>query len=96
MPLVTFDRPKCTRPHRSTACTDLHAGTGMTTDLLVGIPSARWSVQLPGCNIRVREALPIASFITPVPGGVGPMTIAALLLEQTVVAAERRMLTLID
>ena len=46
-------------------------------------------------NVNFREALPIASFITPVPGGVGPMTIA-LLLEQTVVAAERRMLTLID
>ena len=46
-------------------------------------------------DVNFREALPIASFITPVPGGVGPMTIA-LLLEQTVVAAERRMLTLID
>ena len=46
-------------------------------------------------DVNFREALPIASFITPVPGGVGPMTIA-LLLEQTVVAAETRMLTLID
>ena len=46
-------------------------------------------------DVNFREALPIAGFITPVPGGVGPMTIA-LLLEQTVVAAERRMLTLID
>lgn len=46
-------------------------------------------------NVNFREALPIASYITPVPGGVGPMTIA-LLLVQTVVAAERRMLTLID
>jgi len=46
-------------------------------------------------DVNFREALPIASFITPVPGGVGPMTIA-LLLEQTVVAAERRMLRLTD
>jgi methylenetetrahydrofolate dehydrogenase (NADP+)/methenyltetrahydrofolate cyclohydrolase len=46
-------------------------------------------------DVNFREALPIASYITPVPGGVGPMTIA-LLLVQTVVAAERRMLTLID
>ena len=45
-------------------------------------------------DVNFREALPIASFITPVPGGVGPMTIAVP-LEQTVVAAERRMLTLI-
>ena len=50
--------------------------------------------QGPVGDVNFREALPIASFITPVPGGVGPMTIA-LLLEQTVVAAERRMLTLI-
>ena len=35
---------------------------------------------------RVRE---IASWITPVPGGVGPMTIA-MLMKNTVVAAERR------
>jgi len=54
MPLVTSEHPKCTRPRRSTACTDLHAGTRMRTDLLVGIPSARCGVQLPGCNIWVR------------------------------------------
>ena len=41
-------------------------------------------------DVNFTEALPIASFITPVPGGVGPMTIA-LLLEQTVTAAERRL-----
>jgi 5,10-methylene-tetrahydrofolate dehydrogenase/methenyl tetrahydrofolate cyclohydrolase len=35
---------------------------------------------------RVRE---IASWITPVPGGVGPMTIA-MLMRNTVTAAERR------
>ena len=35
---------------------------------------------------RVRE---VASWITPVPGGVGPMTIA-MLMKNTVIAAERR------
>jgi methylenetetrahydrofolate dehydrogenase (NADP+)/methenyltetrahydrofolate cyclohydrolase len=34
------------------------------------------------------EALGRASLLTPVPGGVGPMTIAVL-LDQTVTAAER-------
>lgn len=46
-------------------------------------------------DVNFREALSMASLITPVPGGVGPMTIT-LLVQQTVVAAERRMLTLID
>jgi methylenetetrahydrofolate dehydrogenase (NADP+)/methenyltetrahydrofolate cyclohydrolase len=35
------------------------------------------------------EAVGVAGLITPVPGGVGPMTIA-MLLEQTVSAAEQR------
>jgi len=35
------------------------------------------------------EAAQVASAITPVPGGVGPMTIA-MLLRNTVVAAHRR------
>jgi methylenetetrahydrofolate dehydrogenase (NADP+)/methenyltetrahydrofolate cyclohydrolase len=38
-------------------------------------------------DVAFDEALPIASLLTPVPGGVGPMTIAVL-LHQTVVAAE--------
>jgi methylenetetrahydrofolate dehydrogenase (NADP+)/methenyltetrahydrofolate cyclohydrolase len=40
-------------------------------------------------DVAFDEALAVASFITPVPGGVGPMTIAVL-LEQTVEAAEQR------
>ncbi len=40
-------------------------------------------------DVHFAEALPVASLITPVPGGVGPMTIAVL-LEQTVTAAEQR------
>jgi methylenetetrahydrofolate dehydrogenase (NADP+)/methenyltetrahydrofolate cyclohydrolase len=38
-------------------------------------------------DVAFDEARPVASLITPVPGGVGPMTIA-LLIEQTVTAAE--------
>ncbi|MHB8429588.1 MAG: bifunctional 5,10-methylenetetrahydrofolate dehydrogenase/5,10-methenyltetrahydrofolate cyclohydrolase [Acidimicrobiales bacterium] len=40
-------------------------------------------------DVVLEEAMGVASLITPVPGGVGPMTIA-LLLEQTVAAAEGR------
>jgi methylenetetrahydrofolate dehydrogenase (NADP+)/methenyltetrahydrofolate cyclohydrolase len=40
-------------------------------------------------DVSFAEAANIAGAITPVPGGVGPMTIACL-LENTVVAAERR------
>jgi methylenetetrahydrofolate dehydrogenase (NADP+)/methenyltetrahydrofolate cyclohydrolase len=39
-------------------------------------------------DVAYDEAVQVAGFITPVPGGVGPMTIA-LLIEQTVMAAER-------
>jgi methylenetetrahydrofolate dehydrogenase (NADP+)/methenyltetrahydrofolate cyclohydrolase len=39
-------------------------------------------------DVAYDEALYVAGFITPVPGGVGPMTIA-MLMEQTVLAAER-------
>jgi methylenetetrahydrofolate dehydrogenase (NADP+)/methenyltetrahydrofolate cyclohydrolase len=39
-------------------------------------------------DVAFEEAERVASFITPVPGGVGPMTIA-ILIEQTVQAAER-------
>jgi methylenetetrahydrofolate dehydrogenase (NADP+)/methenyltetrahydrofolate cyclohydrolase len=40
-------------------------------------------------DVNFDEARPVASLITPVPGGVGPMTIAVL-LDQTVTAAEQR------
>jgi methylenetetrahydrofolate dehydrogenase (NADP+) / methenyltetrahydrofolate cyclohydrolase len=40
-------------------------------------------------DVAFDEAITRASLLTPVPGGVGPMTIAVL-LHQTVVAAERR------
>jgi methylenetetrahydrofolate dehydrogenase (NADP+)/methenyltetrahydrofolate cyclohydrolase len=39
-------------------------------------------------DVAFAEAAAVASLITPVPGGVGPMTIA-ILIEQTVVAAEQ-------
>jgi methylenetetrahydrofolate dehydrogenase (NADP+)/methenyltetrahydrofolate cyclohydrolase len=39
-------------------------------------------------DVRFDEAVAVADLITPVPGGVGPMTVA-MLIEQTVVAAER-------
>lgn len=41
-------------------------------------------------DVAFDEALEVASHITPVPGGVGPMTIAVL-LSQTVDAAWRRL-----
>jgi methylenetetrahydrofolate dehydrogenase (NADP+)/methenyltetrahydrofolate cyclohydrolase len=40
-------------------------------------------------DVAYAEAAQVASAITPVPGGVGPMTIA-MLMENTVIAAERR------
>ena len=40
-------------------------------------------------DVRFEEARRRAGWITPVPGGVGPMTVA-MLLENTVIAAERR------
>jgi len=42
-------------------------------------------------DVDYSEAVSVAGFITPVPGGVGPTTIA-LLIEQTILAAERRCL----
>jgi methylenetetrahydrofolate dehydrogenase (NADP+)/methenyltetrahydrofolate cyclohydrolase len=42
-------------------------------------------------DVAFEEALPVARLITPVPGGVGPMTIATL-LAQTVDAAEQQAL----
>jgi methylenetetrahydrofolate dehydrogenase (NADP+) / methenyltetrahydrofolate cyclohydrolase len=43
-------------------------------------------------DVAYDEATEVASLITPVPGGVGPMTIAVL-IEQTVLAAERSVRT---
>ncbi len=40
-------------------------------------------------DVAYEEALAVAGAVTPVPGGVGPMTIACL-LENTLIAAERR------
>jgi methylenetetrahydrofolate dehydrogenase (NADP+) / methenyltetrahydrofolate cyclohydrolase len=40
-------------------------------------------------DVATQEAMSVASFVTPVPGGVGRMTVACLLFN-TVVAAERR------
>ena len=40
-------------------------------------------------DVEFEKALSIASAITPVPGGVGPMTIA-MLLKNTLIAAERK------
>lgn len=40
-------------------------------------------------DVKFDEVEPIASYITPVPGGVGPMTIA-MLMKNTVTAAERQ------
>lgn len=40
-------------------------------------------------DIDLKNAAPLASAYTPVPGGVGPMTICTL-MEQTVIAAEKR------
>ena len=45
---------------------------------------------LENINVDFDEVKNVASFITPVPGGVGPMTIT-MLMEQTVRAASRKM-----
>lgn len=42
----------------------------------------------PGGDVHFESALAVASFITPVPGGIGPLTVACL-LENTVIAAEQ-------
>jgi methylenetetrahydrofolate dehydrogenase (NADP+) / methenyltetrahydrofolate cyclohydrolase len=44
-------------------------------------------------DVAYDEASAVAGLITPVPGGVGPMTIA-MLIEQTVLAAERSLVTM--
>jgi methylenetetrahydrofolate dehydrogenase (NADP+)/methenyltetrahydrofolate cyclohydrolase len=40
-------------------------------------------------DVKFDEVEPIASYITPVPGGVGPMTIT-MLMQQTVECCERQ------
>ena len=52
------------------------------------IPSEDGKGRLVG-DVAYREAADVAGAITPVPGGVGPMTIA-MLLRNTLVAAHRR------
>ena len=42
----------------------------------------------PGGDVNFESASAVASFITPVPGGIGPLTVACL-LENTVLAAEK-------
>ena len=41
-------------------------------------------------DVDFKEVYEVASYITPVPGGVGPMTIACLLVNTVVLAASRR------
>ncbi len=53
------------------------------------IPTAEGKSKLVG-DVATQEALPVARAITPVPGGVGPMTIACL-LDNTLTAFERRL-----
>ncbi|XP_012269658.1 C-1-tetrahydrofolate synthase, cytoplasmic isoform X2 [Athalia rosae] len=50
-------------------------------------PSKQSGQRLVG-DVAYSEALPIASYITPVPGGVGPMTVA-MLMKNTVISAQR-------
>ena len=52
------------------------------------IPTADGKTRIVG-DVATQEAMSIASFVTPVPGGVGRMTVACLLFN-TLVAAERR------
>ncbi|MBD3169436.1 MAG: bifunctional 5,10-methylene-tetrahydrofolate dehydrogenase/5,10-methylene-tetrahydrofolate cyclohydrolase [candidate division Zixibacteria bacterium] len=60
----------------------IDAGTSAVDD-----PSAKKGYRIAG-DVHFESAKEVAGFITPVPGGVGPMTIA-MLLSNTVDAAER-------
>jgi methylenetetrahydrofolate dehydrogenase (NADP+) / methenyltetrahydrofolate cyclohydrolase len=51
------------------------------------VPGAEGKTKLVG-DVAYAQAAPVAGFITPVPGGVGPMTIACL-LRNTLTAAKR-------
>lgn len=46
-------------------------------------------------DVKYDEALVVASYVTPVPGGVGPMTVA-MLMQNTVQSAQRVAKRLID
>lgn len=50
-------------------------------------PTKKTGQRLVG-DVAFEEAKYVASYITPVPGGVGPMTIA-MLMKNTVIAAKR-------
>ena len=54
--------------------------------IVIDAGTARVDEKLKG-DVNFDQALPVAGYITPVPGGVGPMTIA-MLLENTVEACE--------
>ncbi len=54
----------------------------------VSDPSRRSGYRL-AADVDFEAVAPACSYITPVPGGVGPMTIASL-LHNTLIAAERR------
>lgn len=62
---------------------------GMNRIELPGAPSDAKRTKLVG-DVAFAEAVEVAGAITPVPGGVGPMTIACL-LENTLIAAKQRM-----
>jgi methylenetetrahydrofolate dehydrogenase (NADP+)/methenyltetrahydrofolate cyclohydrolase len=64
------------------------SGTPPSLRSVVETPNAEKKSKLVG-DVAFGEAKERAAFITPVPGGVGPMTIACL-LENTLVAAKRR------
>lgn len=64
------------------------SGTPPSLRSVVETPNAEKKAKLVG-DVAFGEAKERAAFITPVPGGVGPMTIACL-LENTLVAAKRR------
>ncbi|MBP6986080.1 MAG: bifunctional 5,10-methylenetetrahydrofolate dehydrogenase/5,10-methenyltetrahydrofolate cyclohydrolase [Alphaproteobacteria bacterium] len=45
-------------------------------------------------DVDFESVLPIASYLTPVPGGIGPMTVACLLLNTTLAMAKQKKLSL--
>ena len=61
----------------------IDVGTNAVSD-----PSKKSGYRLVG-DVDFAEASKVAGFITPVPGGVGPMTIA-MLLKNTLLAREQR------
>ncbi|XP_012285427.1 C-1-tetrahydrofolate synthase, cytoplasmic [Orussus abietinus] len=57
-------------------------------------PSKKSGQRLVG-DVAFSEAVQVASYITPVPGGVGPMTVA-MLMKNTVISAQRAAAKLLD